>query len=84
MLAILKTFFNQWKFTSWGQTNAAYASNRAGRPDRCCIVLNVPDRVTTIQGTPATPVLMAPYDSQIRVTGRQVDTFKLFKSYGTS
>jgi hypothetical protein len=84
MLAILKTFFDQWKFTSWGQTNAAYASNRAGRPDRCCIVLNVPDRVTTIQGTPATPVLMAPYDSQIRVTGRQVDTFKLFKSYGTS
>ena len=83
--AILETtFLKNWSFTSWGKSQRYYSSSGVGPSDRCCLVLTPPPRVTTILGVPQPPTLAAPYDSQIRVTGLQIDTFKLTKSYGTS
>ena len=86
VLRILVDFYKDWKFTSWGMTPVPY-STVSGQSDSMYFMLSPPPRVTLIQGDnpvpPAVPQAPAP-NSEIRVTGRQVDTYKLTKSYGMS
>lgn len=80
MLRTLKEmFFRKWSFESWGVLDHPYSSTGAGPDDSYCLVLVAPPRVTAIQEVPAPPD-----NSVIRVTGRQVDTYKLTKSWGVS
>ncbi len=70
----LRLFLNEWKFTSWPWVRFDYASSGGGQPDQVCIVLKPPPRVKNIQLV----------GRSIQVTGSQVDTFKMTKSYGVS
>jgi len=80
---VLKMFMGEWDFSSWGQTVVPYSTAGYGPADSAYIMLAPPPRVTAIAGN--NPVQMTnAHPSTIRVTGKQVDTFKTTKSYGIS
>lgn len=77
----LKThFFAKWEFDSWNKTNVHYSTTTRGIPDSAYILMSPPPRVKAIVGD--NPVQTSARD--IRVTGEQVNSYKLTKSYGIS
>jgi len=78
--ALIIQFFAKWKFDSWNKTNVHYSTTTRGIPDSAYILLSPPPRVTAIVGD--NPVQTPARD--IRVTGAQVNSYKLTKSYGIS
>lgn len=73
-------FFKKWEFNSWNKTNVLYSTTTRSTPDATYILMSPPPRVTAIVGD--NPVQTPARD--IRVTGGQVNSYKLTKSYGIS
>jgi hypothetical protein len=77
---LLTQFLQKWEFNSWNQTPVLYPTTTSGSVDSAYILMAPPPRVTSIVGD--NPVQTPARD--IRVTGDQVNSYKLTKSYGMS
>ena len=80
LLTLWSEFFKKWEFNSWNQTTVFYPTTTRSTVDSAYILMSPPPRVTAIVGD--NPVQTPARD--IRVTGDQVNSYKLTKSYGWS
>jgi hypothetical protein len=74
-----KYFLSAWKFTSWQTNRIALPSQPGGSATKYTWKITAPPRVTGIKLDLATPT-----GDRINLTGRDVDSFKHYKSYEVS